>query len=506
MSEGDGPQRTHRHTGTSRHTLLLTLKGSAASAIAGYAFNLFVLPFVIDRIGSDLYGAWATVASILTVGALADAGLRTEITRRVGAAKGAGDDEALVRAVHEGTTLVGLVAAAVLVLGLAVSPLIRTFAFPSGVPGYGPTEIDLLFRATFVVLAIGLLGSAYFGVLWGVQRGDVETVGRMVGLPFGAAVTVGGVAGGWGLWALFAGSATDLAVMLTWEWFGCRRLLPMLHPRVARITRPIARAYLGFSGLAVLAQISDVVDSQWDKLVVSHFVGSAAVTSLHIGTTMVLQGKVLALLPVNPLLAAVAELRSRDAVRLEEVYRMLAKAGAVVGGVILGGIFVFAPSFIGLWLGPGERDAGTVARLFVIAAALNLLVAPLAMRAFGEGWYSLAGWSAVVNMVVNGVTSLVLTIEVGLKGALYGSIVGTAVGAAVLLLLMWRRMGSAWRGPPLRAPAVAVAVTGATVLAGLDDVSSWLALAVGAGLYAALVGGAGVVVERLRWSSLLARA
>ena len=53
------------------------------------------------------YGAWATMASILAVGALADAGVRTEIIRRVGAAKGEGESEArrFGESVRQGVTM-----------------------------------------------------------------------------------------------------------------------------------------------------------------------------------------------------------------------------------------------------------------------------------------------------------------------------------------------------------------------------------------------------------------
>jgi O-antigen/teichoic acid export membrane protein len=484
-------------TGTSRRTLLRTFRTAAAGATLAYIFNLALLPFILHRVGSELYGAWATIASVLAIGGLADAGVRTEIIRRVGAAKGAGDDTALVASVHQGLSLLAALAGAVFVLGAIGAPVIRTFAFPGGVAGYPAAEIDNLIRGTFAVLTITLMANAYFGVLRGLQRGDVEILAQMLAVPVGGGVILLGLAFGWGLWALFAGTVANLLIILGWEWAYTLRLVPFLRPRIVRLSRIAGRGYLALSGLALLSQISDVIDSQWDKLVLSHFVGSSAVTSFQIGTGLALQGKALALLPLGPLLVTVSELRLGDRARLRAIQRVLTKAGMVVGAVVLGGIFVFAPAFLRLWLGEGEGAAGSAARLFVFAVAMNLVSAPLAFRAFGEGWHGLAAIGSVVNMVVNGALSLVLTILIGFNGALYGSIAGNFAGTAVFLVLIRRRLGTEWTWPPLSAAAVGSVAAFAAILLGAGQVRTWPSLGASIAAYVVVVGFACGIAERL---------
>lgn len=493
-------------TGTSRRTLLLTFRSSAAASTVSFALSLAVLPFVLQRVGPDLYGVWVTVAALLAVGGLADAGIRTEIMRRVAAAKGKDDEAQLVASVQQGVTLLACLGGVVFIVAFAATPLIRAFAFPAGVAGHGAAEVDLLIRTTLALLLATLLGNAYFAVLRGVQRGDVETLAQMVALPAGAAITIAAVTAGWGIWALFAGSAAQLLVLFGVEWAGVRRLVPALTPRFTRLAKGTARAYLALSGLALLSQISDVVDSQWDKLVISHFVGSGAVTSFQVGTSVVLQGKAIALLPLAPLLVAIAELRHREDDRLESLYRLLSKASFVLGAVILSGTFVFAPAFLQLWLGDAGAAAGGPARLFAVAATLNLMSAPFALRAFGEGWHAVAAVSALVNMVLNGVLSLLLTMAIGLNGALYGSIIGTAAGVVVLLVLMRQKMGARWVGPPLRALSIGAVAAAALVWLGLDSPGSWAALGVAVAGTATVVAVASTFAERLPVAALFRAA
>ena len=339
-------------TGTSRQTLLLGFRSGAGATAVAYAVNLAVLPFVLHRVGPHVYGAWATIASLLAIGGLADAGVRLEIVRRVAKARGAEDDDALVAAVHEGVTVLVLLASLVLVAGLTGAPFIRAFAFPDGVAGYTAPALDGLVRSVFALVAASLVLNGYFGVLRGVQRADVEATAQVGAVVVAAAVTVVGIAGGWGLWALLAGSLAQLAVVSAWKWVGTRRLIPNLRPRLLGLGRARVRSYLALSGLVLVAQVADVVDFQWDKLVLSHFVGSAVVASYHVGTGLVLQAKALAMLPMAPLVVAVAELGQRDAARLHALTAELVRVGMVLGSVVLGGLYAFAPAFFHLWLGP----------------------------------------------------------------------------------------------------------------------------------------------------------
>ncbi len=494
-------------TGTSRRNLFRAFRSSAAGAVVTYGVNLAIVPFVLHRVGSEIYGAWATLASILAVGALADAGVRTEIIRRVGSAQGEGDQPALVSSVREGVTVLTVLAGAISVLGVLAAPAIRGFAFPGGVPGYGNPEVDMLIRATIAVLAASLVANGYFGVLRGVQRGDVETTGLMVSAPASAAVTVACVSLGWGLWALFLGSLAGLLVTVTWSSAGTRRLVPGLRPRLISLTGPVVRGYLALSGLALLSQIGDVVDNQWDKVVLSRYVGSTAVASFQVGTSLVLQGKALALLPLAPLMVAIAELRGRDQPRLEALFALLARTGMALGAVVLGAIFVFAPAFVRLWLGddPSASGAAGAARLFAVAVALNLVSAPLAFRAFGEGWHSLAAAGSAANMVVNAALSMGLTMTIGFNGALYGSIAGNLTGTVFFFVLMRRRMGDRWTAPPWRALAVGALAACSAVLAGAGSIGSWVAFVPVGVTYLVVVGLACARAEHLAVSELFAR-
>jgi O-antigen/teichoic acid export membrane protein len=257
--------------------------------------------------------------------------------------------------------------------------------------------------------------------------------------------------------------------------------------------------------MALVSQLSDVVDSQWDKIVLSRYVGAGAVAGFQIGTTLTLQAKAVALLPVLPLLAAMAELRRGDRARARHLFEVLGSTTFALGAVMLSTLVVFAAPFVHLWLDRPMPSAVTSAQLFAVAVACNLLAAPLAFRALGESRHRLTAVASLANIVVNALLSYVLTIAIGLRGPLYGSIVGNVVGTALFFVMMRRALGEEWRLPSWRAPLVGVLATAAGLAIGLDRVETWPALVAAAGGFAVVVGVAAVSVERLPWRALLHR-
>lgn len=491
--------------GTNRRTLIMTLRSAGLTTLVQYAATLLLAPIVFDGASVATFGAWATIASILAVGALADAGLRIEISRRVAHAAGEGDEEALRRSVHEGTTLLTAVALVIAVGGGLASPLIRAFAFPEGMPGLSNPEADLLLRATFLLLACSLLADGYFAVLRGLQRADVETNSRLVGIVVGTITAIVGINLGWSVWALFAGAAAQDVTAIALQAVGTRRVVPELRFRMAPLRGTAWRGLIAFSGMALLSQVSDVVDSQWDKVLLSRYVGSTAVAGFQVGTSLALQAKALAVLPAVPLLVAIAELRHRDPERSNHVMAALSSSTFAIGAVALSGLVVFAPPFLRLWLGQELPSAVISARLFAVAVGLNLLGAPLAMRALGEMRHRLTAISSAANIGVNAVLSYVLTVTIGLRGPLYGSIAGNAIGTALFFVLMRRALADEWRWPSWRAPLLAVVAAGAGMTVGLDEISSWPVLLVAGVAFTAVVGTAAILCERVPVHELFRR-
>ncbi len=456
-------QRSASPTGSTTRNIVASIRGTSVSIAAGYATTLIFLPAILAAVGRQTYGTWAAIASLMAVGSLADAGIRSEVMRRI--ASVGNDREQIRQIVGEAATLLAVLATVVGVVGVMAAPVIRAAVFPQGATGVPSATIDNVIRGAALVLAISLVVNGVTAVLPGLQRGDLERLAQVAAAPLSSVATLVAGLSGLGLASLLIGASVQLVTATTLRGVAVRRLLPGIRLRPNRLPKRIAAGYLGLSGLALLIQVSDVVDVQWDKLVLSRYIGTGAVASYQVAVTLVQQVRSVTVIAIPVLLVAMAEFGARaDHERGERAYRALTALTVTTGTVLLGGVFVFGPAFVNVWLGPPDDQSAQAVRLFAVAMWINVMVAPWGARALAQKRHGLVAISAGLNLVVNALTSLVLTLSLGFKGALYGSIAGNGTGALALLIAL-------------------------LILDGLDAVRlPWVGTAIGLGAGALLVG------------------
>jgi O-antigen/teichoic acid export membrane protein len=325
-----------------------------------------------------------------------------------------------------------------------------------------------------------------------------------VGVVLGASLTLALVFAGYGIWALLAGVAAQLATRWVLQFWALRSLFPGIGFGISWPGLRAARNYIGLSGLVLIGQIAFVVDSQWDRIVLARFVGPASVASFAVGTIIVLGAQQLVFIALAPILPAVSELRNRDNDAMEDAYSVLSRMGAVAIALLLGGIFTLGPAFINLWLGPRFALAGVAVRLFSLACAIGMLGSAVASRAVGLRRHRIVAVAATCNIFVNGVLSYALASTIGFKGPLIGSIVGSTVNVVVLSLVLWRRYRERWVLPRFWAPLFGVAVAALTILTGLDQPTTWLRFGATALLLGIVLAVGALAAERLPVRTLLA--
>jgi O-antigen/teichoic acid export membrane protein len=384
-------------------------------------------------------------------------------------------------------------------IGMLVAPLVRSFAFPAAVAGYSADELTTILRATLVIVAFALLVNGYLAILRGLQRSDIESLSTAAATLLGLAVTLIGASAGWRLWALVAGEATQVLVAGSAAIVATHRLHVRL--RLTRIDRRVVAGLVGFGGFAFASQVSDLIDTQWDRLVLSRFVGSTAVTAFTVATSAVLAAKLLALLPLTPLLTSTAELSDSEPERMEALYATLTRAHAAVTATVLSVTAVLGPAFIQLWIGAETSRGGEAVRLFAVAIAINLWVAPLATRILGSGRGMLAAAASAANVLVNGFVSFTLTMTIGFRGALLGSIAGNAIAAVLFLLLVRARAPRFFRFPRWRAYLVGLVVAVCGSLVANPGVRTWPSLFAAVALMVPAVATLCLIVEGIRWNT-----
>jgi O-antigen/teichoic acid export membrane protein len=480
--------------GTNRRNLLRIMRSNAFAVVVGLPVQLLLLPIVLDDLDLRRFGQWSTLAALLSIVGLAEAGLPTEVTRRIADALGRGVPEQGTADLRKALAVVGVAGLGVFLLSVPLSSPVVELVFPGTSAGERNTLRGLLV-ATTALLALSLLAGTWVAALNGLQRTDVGAVAGMVAIVASAVATLLGLWLGWGLWALLLASGVRSLVALSAPAVFLWRMGDAFRPRFARFSRPEAWSLLSGSGLLMVAALANVFDYQFDKLVLSRYSGAQVAGHYQIGTTLSLEARALALVPAGVLLAGAAELRSQASERLRRLLATATSATACVAGIALGGLMSFARPFLTLWLGDGYSESVRATVALAGALLISTSTATWYFYAAGTSRQRVIAVSATGNLACNVTCALLLTPRIGLDGALIGSFAGHLVGAVLMYVGVQRsdpvlRIGLVLR--PLLVIAVAVAVPLWLVR---DSLHSWLALAVAATSWVVVVCLALVVVR-----------
>jgi O-antigen/teichoic acid export membrane protein len=466
---------TGRLIGTSRRSVTKVVRSSAALAFVSVLATLVVLPLVLRGVHIQGYGEWATLAAILAVGQLAQTGTGTEIARRVAAAHGEREDVALRQAVREGTTVLVGVALIIATAGVLAARPIVDLVFTRVAPA-ARGQLTLLLIGIVILFALGLVGNGYFSVLNGLQRSDFSAWSTVASVAIAAIVTVVGISLGLGLWALFVADCVQLAVSWIGPVIGVRKLMPNLGFRLAHVSRAVIVGFVGMPAMLVVAQASDVFDSQIDKLVLTHVTGPKSSAMFQIGAGVVQVVRAAALVPLGVMLAGTAELHKTNPRRLRALESLSGMSAQAIAATTAGGLVLFARPFVLTWLGRGYGGAILSIRVLAVAVLLNLWSAPWIYYALGRRRYHYVLIAATATVVLNLTATIVLTAHIGLNGALIGSLAGSTGGTLTARLVLWRWEARPWLTPALRASATIALLVIPLVIAGATIPASWIAL------------------------------
>jgi O-antigen/teichoic acid export membrane protein len=429
------------------------------------------------------YREWVALLAWATLVGLLELGMSTEVTRRK--ASDAADDIART-AVHLLAAVGAIVVATVAVFRGPLSHAL--VSHPSAA-----------FQRALVLITIVAVGQVVSGIwggsLRGAQRGDVAEVIRTCAAAVGALAAlcvlaaqrpVDGLPVAIGVEVLCAGLATRLA-------------LARYAPGPGSRERTSARELIAFSvasALLALSQLSAVVDTEFDKIVLAHARSAAELVSYNVTATTATQLRILVGTMMVPLLAAVARLGDGEA--SDRIWAPTTTFLTMVGTAALGVLAALSPwcaSFL-----DGGRGSATAPALAgnCLAAAVNLAAAGAAFRAVAAGDLRPTALASALNIVLNASVAVVLTPRFGLVAAVGGSVVANAAATVWFLIALRPHPRYAFDlRPSMVVGSVAIVATGGA-LAAPPHLQRWCSAG-----SALLIVGIGAVYTGVRFAPFL---
>ena len=255
-----------------------TASGIAWRIIA-IAVNLISIPLSVRYLGSERYGAWVTITTVLTFLTITDFGLGASLTNAVGKAQAEEDHETGRSHVSSAVVMLCAIAGAILILATLFRGPIALFLFPDLQSPLARAEIVpavwlalLIFALKLPLIIVPRVLAAYhknaLANFWNILAvlGNLVALLTVIWLNGGLPWLVAG-SFGFGLLVNLASAIWLFGSYKTW-----------LRPRLSAVDFSYVAHLFSDGWKFFIISVGWMINWQTDNLVIAHFLGAAQVT------------------------------------------------------------------------------------------------------------------------------------------------------------------------------------------------------------------------------------
>lgn len=465
--------------------VMINSVSSMAAQLLAMAIGLWFTPFLVHRLGVEVYGLVPLALLVVSYFALVTDSINVFVGRDFSALL-AQDDRPRADRVYGTATLLNLaLGGACMGLGMALAPFAPDFfRVPAGWEG----QAQWLFAAAAAGFFLTCLGAVPSSVLFGHNRLELKAgVATLSNLARVAIVVAAFAWWGPSLHWLSASIVGAAAVAWAGNQTCSNRLERHLRFRPAQYDRAMAAGYLREGGWVMLNQIGSILYLKIDLLVVNWFLGATASGryALALQWSNVLRSLTGTLTGAfAPTIMMRAGLGDQDG--MVRFARQAIRMTGVLLALLIGGLCGFSRPLLETWVGIEYADLAPLLAVLIGHLTVNIAVSPLFAVQVAVGKVKVPGLVTFFMGLLN------LLLALAAVGPLGGGAMGVAVAGALVLLAKnavftplyaAAIMGRPWHvfvGDLLRV-AVATLVVGAVAygMARCFDVSGWLGLAAG---------------------------
>ncbi len=417
----------------------LTVAASVGAKALSGVCTLAQVPLALHYLGTEAYGFWVTLFSIVVVLNFVDFGLGVGMQHAMSRAYGNDDMESVKRVFWTGAALLGVLGLVVLAAGLPVAFLVPwpdiLHIRDSGLRA----ETGAALAIAIAAFVVGLPFNAVARLAAAVQRGWIHAGWIATGSALSLALVAAAAFGHWGfLWFLSAsllvpviqglGLFVHLLRVLKWR----LRPAPLAPPSEIR---SMLRSSLFFAfpqfGLALVQSAP--------ALAISLAAGSSAVTGYALLMRLFgpfQQGQILLLNPVWP---AYTEAHARG--DHPWVSRTFWRTGAAFLALSTGVAAAAwqSQTILRLWIGPAALVGSRLAAITAAWCVLQMAAQPLIYYLIGVGRLHRLAWAATPGLLISGAALFWASRSGSVNGVLEA---GSAGLVLALLPLAWETIRS----------------------------------------------------------------
>lgn len=404
---------------------------SALGYLVSIVILFFLIPYVIAALGPKIYGIWVIISVLTGYFGLSDLGIGLSFQKYIAEYYAHRDTETINKIVSSGFAFYSLLG--IVLMGLAfvfVDPLFSLLNIPLAVVH----EARIAFLIAVMNLGLGNPLSVFASVLNGMQLIDVAKKIETGISVFRVALYVTVLGYGLGIIGLVVSETCLLLLSAAVNRFFLLRVFPELRLEPWRLDTVIFRKLFAYGSKLQISRVADSVNFQFDRIIVSKFVGIDYVMFADVGGRLLSRIRVLPLILLSSLIPAVSELQ---AMNQTERIRLAFDRSTKFLAFISVPLFVFAAAFahpiVRIWLGSSFSIAAYTMQILALGYLFNVLTGSISFFSQGIGNLGAQMWTSIIQAATNIVLSIVLVFRIGYYGVMIGTLISLIVGAVLFV-------------------------------------------------------------------------
>jgi O-antigen/teichoic acid export membrane protein len=316
--------------------------------------SLITVRLTVRYLGTERYGLWMTITSVVSMMAFADLGIGNGLLNSISEAHGRDDRESARKYVSSAFFVLLGIATVLLALFALVHPFVpwpRVFNVASALAAREAGPAVFVFLTCFALnMPLDVVQRVQTGYQEGFETNLWIAAGSMIGLSC-LVIAMHFKAGlPWLILSLSGGQLVGVWGNWTREFHWVR---PWVRPKWTYWDPAAARKIVGTGTLFFVIQVCGIFAVSVDNIVVTQVLGPAAVTQYSVPMRMFLLVRSVASMFVMPLWPAYGEALARGDVKWVKatVLRSIGLSLLCFGPVILG-LALFGKTIVHLWVGP----------------------------------------------------------------------------------------------------------------------------------------------------------
>ncbi len=399
--------------------------------------NVVSIPLTIRYLGTERYGAWVTITTVLSFLNITDFGLANSLTNALGRAQAQDARVAGQRYVSSAFAMLSAVALLILACGLTLAASISGFLFPHLQSALARGEVTPAIAAALAIFALNqplLINARVLAAHHETVVANIWNIAGTLGSLLALLIVIwfhGGL-----IWLVWASSGFGLFTNLICAiWlFGLHK--PWLRPRFATIDLTYMRKLFSESWRFFVTGVGSLVNWQTDIIVIAHFLGAALVTPYTVCFHLFTIATGLQTLVQPSLWPAYTEaFVQHDHDWIRQTLRSNFKFSFFTTIVIVGVLTIFAGEIIRVWAGPAAVPPFSVIVWMAIWRLMLSTLSPGIVLLNATGHLKGLTVYGTITAILNLALSILLAQIYGVSGVIAATAIAYTIASYIPVFL-----------------------------------------------------------------------